>query len=218
MYQEKIIEKGGENVLIQHIDDVNIAEVKFRLRSVKDKAPVAMYRAINDAVAKTKTETKRSISSRYHITQKKVEPNIRPFKASKSNLKGSILTRGETISLLKFKINKRKNLSAAVLRQNSPKALTRNPKAFIATMKNKNGSEHTGIFERKGDYEEKRKTRKDGKAQEVNKHNEKIRELDAPSIPQMFKSKETMKMVREAADETLKRRIEHYINYYLERG
>lgn len=205
-------------MIIQNIDVTNLNQVKSRLGSLKDKAPVAMYRAINDSVAKTKTETKRAISKRYHIKQKDVKDNIYPFKASKSNLKGAIVTRGEKISLYKFKIKEGTTSSAAVLRQNSPKPLEHDPKAFIATMKNSDESEHTAFFERKGLYKKKRKKMEYGKKRKVNKHNEQIRQLFGPAIPQMMGRVETMEGIKVAANETLRKRLEHYINYFLEQG
>ena len=212
-------------MIISNIDVTNLDQVKSRLGSLKDKAPIAMYRAINDSVAKTKTETKRAISKRYHIKQKDVKDNIYPFKASKSKLKGAIVTRGEKISLYNFKTKEGKLISAAVLRENSPKSLEHNPKAFIATMKNKgkdgSSSEHMGIFERKIPGEQhvkKRKKMKKGKERAVTKHNVQIRELKGPAVPQMMGNVETMEVIKAAANETLRKRLEHYINYFLENG
>lgn len=204
-------------MIISNIDVTNLELVKSRLGSLKDRAPIAMYRAINDSVAKTKTETKKAISNRYHIKQKDVKDSIYPFKASKSKLKGAIVTRGEKISLYKFKTKEGKIISAAVLKQNSPKPLTHDPKAFIATMKNG----HTGIFERKIPGEEdvkKRKKMPEGKGGAVTKHNVQIREKDGPAIPQMMGREETMERIRTAANETLQRRLEHYVSYFLEKG
>lgn len=205
-------------MIISNIDATNLELVKARLGSLKDRAPIALYRAINDSVAKTKTETKRAISKRYHIAQKNVALHIYSFKANKSNLKGAITTKGEKISLYKFRIKQGNPASAAVLRANSPKALEHDPKAFIATMKNGSGSGHVGIFERKGLYAKKRKTTEYGKARKINKHNEQIRELFGPAIPQMMGREETMERIRATANETLQRRLEHHINYLLEKG
>lgn len=57
-------------MIVQNIEIANVQEVKLRLGSLKSKAPTVMCRAVNDAISKAFTETKRSIAHDYHITQK----------------------------------------------------------------------------------------------------------------------------------------------------
>ena len=146
-------------MIIQNIEVANVEEIKLRMGSLKDKAPTALCRAINDAVSKSFTETKRSIAHDYHITQKNVAPHIIKIKANKSNLKGAISAEGERISFYKFKFKDGNPISSAVLGENSPKQLNGDPKAFIAVMQNG----HEGIFVRKGLYKKKRKKMEYGK-------------------------------------------------------
>lgn len=201
-------------MIVQNIEIANVQEVKLRLGSLKSKAPTVMCRAVNDAVSKAFTETKRSIAHDYHITQKNVAPHIQKIKANKSSLKGAISAKGERISLYKFKFKNGNPISAAVLGENGPKQLNGDPKAFIAVMKN----EHEGIFVRKGLYKKKRKKMEYGKKRKVNAHNEQIRQLFGPSVPQMMKNETVMDHIRAEASETLQRRLEHHINYILQKG
>ena len=59
---------------------------------------------------------------------------------------------------------------------------------------------------------------KKGKERAVTKHNVQIRELKGPAVPQMMGNVETMEVIKAAANETLRKRLEHYINYFLENG
>lgn len=45
-------------MIISDVRITGIEDVERRLGSLKDKAPVAMYRAVNDSVSKSFTETK----------------------------------------------------------------------------------------------------------------------------------------------------------------
>ena len=67
-------------MIVSNIEVANIKEIKLRMGSLKNKAPIAMYRAINDSVSKTFTETKKVISANYHITQKML---LHKFRLSK---------------------------------------------------------------------------------------------------------------------------------------
>lgn len=203
-------------MIISDVRITGIEDVERRLGSLKDKAPVAMYRAVNDSVSKSFTETKKAISANYHITQKNIAPSLKKLKASRSNLKGAVSAKGERISLYKFKHKGGNPISAAVKKSNSPKPLDGNPKAFIAVMKNANGGNHNGIFERKGLYKKKRKTTEYGRRVKINKHNEQIRELDGPAIPQMMNDKKTMERIKNMASETMQRRLEHHIQRILQ--
>lgn len=71
---------------------------------------------------------------------------------------------------------------------------------------------------RKGLYKKKRKKMEYGKKRKVNAHNEQIRQLFGPSVPQMMKNETVMDHIRAEASETLQRRLEHHINYILQKG
>lgn len=203
-------------MIISQVDVTGIKDVERRLGELKNKAPVAMYRAINDSVSKTLTEMKKIPTEEFNVTaQKSVAKSLDSHKASRSNLKGSVSANGERIDLYKFKHSLSGALAkAAVLKGNSPKKLEKGEKkAFIASM----GNDHKGIFERPG-VAKKRKTRKKGLTSKITKHNELIRELTGLSVPQMLNNKESLERVRQVASERLTDRLEHHIAYILSRG
>lgn len=202
-------------MIISQVDVAGIRDIEQRLGDFKNRAPVAMYRAINDSVSKTFTEMKKVPAEEFHVAQKNVAPSLKKHKASKSSLKGAISARGERLDLYKFKHSLSKGITkAAVKKVNSPKELQKgDKKAFIATMSNG----HTGIFERPG-IKKMRHTRKPGRESTVTKHNELIRELTGLSVPQMLKNEESMERIKKVAATHLNKRLEHHINYILSRG
>lgn len=202
-------------MIVSQVDVTGIREVERRLGELKDKAPVALCRAINDAVSKTRTEMKKVPQDEFHVQQSGVYKELKPHKASKSNLKGAVSASGERIDLYKFKRSLASEIvKAAVIKPNSPKALEKGEKrAFIVTV----GKDHKGIFERQG-LLKKRKTRKAGLSSRITKHNESIRELTGLSAPQMLNNKEAIKRLEGVAGETLNNRLQHHVDYILQRG
>ncbi len=202
-------------MIILQTDMPRVKEIEQRMGKLKNQAPVAMYRAINDAVSKTRTEMKKVPQDDFHVVQKGVAAELKPHKASRSNLKGSVSVSGERIDLYKFKHSLSGALAkAAVIKANSPKGLEKGEKkAFIASM----GNGHMGIFERQG-LVKKRKTRKKGLASRITTHNESIRELTGLSVPQMLKNEESMERIKQVAAERLNERLHHHIDYILSRG
>lgn len=189
-------------------------EIQLRLKELKDRAPQALYRAINDAVSKTFTEEKRAAAGKYNIAQKNVAPTLRKVKASRSRLKGGVISTGERISLYDFKHSAGNPIKVSVKKGGSSKSLDGDPKAFIAEMKNG----HIGIFERKRDYKKKIKKRKLGVKEGINRHNVRIKQLNSLSVPQMLKDEKLMGQVEDKARDVLMERLEHHIEYILRKG
>lgn len=201
-------------MIIQDIEVPSIGTIEKRLGKLRARAPQALYRAINDAVSGAFTEEKKAASEKYNVAQKNVAPTLRKAKASKSNLKGAVISTGKRIPLYDFKNKDGDPISVAVKKGNSMKPLNGDPKAFIATMKNG----HIGIFERKGTLQKGRKTRRPGVQRTVNKHNERIRQLHSLSVPQMLKDEKMMGRIEDKAMDVLQKRLEHHIDYILKRG
>lgn len=203
-------------MITSQVNVTGIRDIERRLGAFKSRAPVAMYRAINDSVSKTFTEMKKIPLEEFNVTaQKNVASSLKKHKASKSNLKGAVSANGERLDLYKFRHSLSGALAkAAVMKANSPKKLEKgSKKAFIASMRNG----HIGIFERQG-LAARRKTRKKGEQSKITKHNESIRELTGLSVPQMLKNKESMDRIKQVAAEYLDERLEHHIEYILSRG
>lgn len=203
-------------MIVSQVEVMGIREVEQRLGGLKNRAPDAMCRAINDEVSKTFTEMKKMPLEDFHVTsQKSVAKSLKKHKASRSSLKGAVSANGERIDLYKFKHSRSRGIAkAAVIKANSPKRLERGAKkAFIASM----GNGHKGIFERQG-LVKKRKTRKKGVSSRITKHNESIRELTGLSVPQMLKNEESMTRIKQVAGERLNERLQHHIDYILSGG
>ncbi len=205
-------------MIISDIEMEGADEIIKRLKELREKAPQALCRAINDAVGKTFTEEKRAVSKRYNIAQKNVAPTLEKVKASRSRLKGAVISKGERISLYDFKHKEGETISVSVKKGGSQKQLDGNPRAFIAKMDNG----HMGIMERKGVYKNKIKRRKMGKVKKghpaINDHNERIKQLNSLSVPQMLKDEKLLGEIEEVAREKLYERLDHHIDYILGKG
>lgn len=194
----------------------NVEVIQARLRKFKSKTPLVLSRAINRAVTNVQKNMAKETASRYYVKSGDVKDTIKPVKATKTSLKGAVISGGDGIALSKFKVSPETPVKyrgakrsprvykAAVKKSGGMKPLDGNPKAFIAIMKNSNKSEgasdHTGVW-----------TRKSGKSLP-------IKQLYGPSIPQMIKNEDTMSKINKEASETLQKRIDAEINNILRKG
>lgn len=205
-------------MIISNIELEGSDEIVKRLKELRGKAPQALCRAINDAVSKAFTEEKKVVSKKYNVSKADAGDTLKKVRASRSRLKGVVISKGERITLYKFNPIDGETISVAVKRGGAQKNLDGNPKAFIAKMDNG----HIGIFERKGEYKDKIKRRKLGNVKKgrpgINKHNERIYEMHSLSVPQMLKDEELMGRIEDAARDKLYKRLDHHINYILGKG
>lgn len=196
------------NVGIQ-VNEAQLNDIKKRLGNLKNKAPTVLYRAINRAVRKAKTEAKDAANEEYFIAKGNIEKTLRITKASRSKLSAELTSRGGPIALTKFKVSpghavKRtkkgkpspKAYKAAVKRDSGLKPLSGDPKAFFATM----GSGHDGMMER------------------VSSRRLPLKQLYGPAVPSMIKNEEVIEKIQKEATETLEKRIDAEINNILQRG
>lgn len=195
-------------MIIQKVEVTGIEDVERRLGNLKAKAPTVVSRAINRAVSNVQKNMAKETSSKYYISSGDVKKTLRLVKASKSSLKAAVISNGPGIALSKFKVNpgtvvryrgksrSPKVYKAGVEKAGGVKPLNGNPKAFIAVMK----SGHKGVFEREsGDSLP-------------------IKQLYGPSVPQMIKNEEIMKVINDDANETLQKRIDAEIANLLRKG
>ncbi len=200
-----------------HFD--GIEEVEEKLGNLKSKAPIVIYRTINRAAGKVRTEAKKEVAARYYIQQKDVYKTIRIIKASRAKLSAEITSRGGPIALSKFHMTKsnRKPVKVTFMRNGkrkySPnvykvsvkksggqKPLDEDPKAFYAFMKAGKSGTHEGVFERIG---RKRLS---------------IQQLYGPAVPSMMKNDDVLDRIKEEASGMLAKRIDAEINNILQRG
>ena len=64
------------------IDIKGIEGLKKKLKKLGDKAPTAMYRAINDAVKKARTEMDRNTRAEYYMKRKFILETLKIGRAS----------------------------------------------------------------------------------------------------------------------------------------
>lgn len=196
-------------MIYQEIRVTGVDEIEKKLGNLKNKAPTALYRAINRAAQKAKTETKREVSDKYFITQREVSDTIRLTKASRAKLSAELTSKGGPIALSKFKVSPRKQVSrtkrgkvspavykAGVEKAGGVKPLSGNPKAFFSAM----GSGHEGVMER------------------VSSRRLPLKQLYGPAVPSMVKNEEVIERIQKEATETLEKRIDAEINNILQRG
>lgn len=217
------------------ISEADIKDIKKRLGIFQDKTPTVLARAINRTVDNIKTNMKNEAEKRYHVTKQAIAKTLEPHKVNESTLdNGYVKSKGAVIPLIKFKVAPTHTVSykdgkanpavymASVKKGSALKPLDGNPKSFIAVMKNK----HKGVFTRTGrwetSYREHQKrtreyNRKRGERAHSS-HNEIIQQNFGPSVPQMIGNKECMRDIKEAAQSTLRKRIDVEIENILRKG
>lgn len=175
---------------------------------MKKDAPLVVSRAINRAIQNVKKNMGKETSARYFISSGDVKKTVNVTKASKSNLKAAAISQGGGIALSIFKVNpgtpvryrgksrSPKVYKAGVKKSGGVKPLNGDPKSFVAVMK----SGHKGVFTR------------------ISGDGLPIKQNYGPSVPQMVKNEDIMKIINKDANETLKKRIDAEVSNILRKG
>jgi len=165
----------------------------------------ALVRALNDALAKAKTQSKREITAIYATKQRQVADMMRPIKASESRLQARLVFSGFRLPLMKyFKVT-----PAAPPSQKGVPVSARTPatilvrkdtgahvskRGFVAKM----ASGHIGLFERMPGMQTK-----SGK--------DKIKERSGSSVVTMADNENVAENTMRSANEVLARRLDHHM-------
>lgn len=173
-------------------------ELKKKLKMLGDKAPTAMYRAINDAAKKARTEMDQKVREEYTVKQKPVLSSLKIDRANSQKLRATVHSKGSAIQLAEFKTNptkaspkRKKPISVSVKKSGGKKPLSRDPKAFIATVKgDKIVTERTST--QRGP----------------------LKGLFGPAVPSMIKNEDIISDVKDETEKRLAERLDHYIQYY----
>ncbi|MCT4543291.1 MAG: phage tail protein [Vallitalea sp.] len=181
------------------VNSLDIAIVEQKLGSFKNKAPTAISRALNRAAANAKTNTSKKVREGYNIKAKTIRETIDVNKANKNKLRSSVKSKGEKVSLSKFKVspaNPRPTRPPKVLKVSVKKdtGLKEILGAFVANI---NGNK---VFER------------------TTKSRLPIKQLYGPAVPQMLGNEVVRKSIEEEARKTYLTRLEHEINRVLEKS
>lgn len=182
------------------------------LRDIPGAADKAIRSATNRAAAYLRTASVKHIRDRYDISAKNVrEKDVFQVKyILGQGLSAIISFAGHKIPLYRYGGTSPKQPAAGTLvKAHIMKATRPYPfyNAFIATMQNSNGKNHTGIFERTG-KPSSRNTSADLKR-------ESIREITGLSVKQMLNNDETRNRLTLETVDKWEERIEHEINAFL---
>lgn len=168
-----------------------LKEVEKELGQYKDKAPVALYRALNRAAANAKTNVSKKAREKYNVKAKDVGSTIKIVNANKGSLRAIVQSTGERLPLIKFRVS-----PSSPRPKNPPKVLKVEVKrgglkalvgAFVA---NVNGNK---VF--------KRTTSK----------RLPIEQLFGPAVPQMIGSGSVKEFVESEATKIFDQRLDHEI-------
>lgn len=174
----------------------NLKDFKDGLRRLRDRAPVAIARAINRTLAAERTQAKRAIAADTGLRAKDVDAALQVDKATPARLRAFITVSGRRIPLIGFSARgpepsrgRGKGVSYRL-----PKGRGRHAQAFIARMK----SGHRGVYVR------------------TTPQRLPIIELFGPSLPKVFEEK-YLGNAPERAQATLATNLRHEISYALKR-
>jgi hypothetical protein len=177
--------------------------VRNALRHIPGASEKAMMRAINRAVAGGKTDAIEQICTEYAIKPSDVKKTIKVIMAKPGKLEAKIISIGSPLPLMKFRVNPKKpSRSRKVVAGVKFSTKASLPHAFIQKMSNG----HVGVFERKA-----------GKGGERVKRLP-IKQLYAPSFPQMLGNDEVLKYIEMKAHYRLDKELRHQIAYLLGGG
>lgn len=178
------------------INAEKIKQVEKELGQYKSKAPVALSRALNRAASRAKTVASKKAREQYIIKAKDINSTIKITKANRGNLRAIVMSRGQRIPLIKFKVspsnprpkNPPKVLKVAV-KKGSLKELVG---AFVA---NVNGNK---VFKR------------------TSSSRLPIQQLYGPAVPQMLGSNFVTEFTENETDNVFEERLDHEIKRIME--
>lgn len=202
-------ETGGMYIDINGITDSHsIERAEMLLRNIPGAADKAIRSATDRAAAYLRTASIRHIRERYDISAKNVrnEDTFQVKYIRSQGLSVTISFAGHKIPLYRYGGTSPKQpvvgelVKAHVMKVTRPYPFYH---AFVATMQNSTGNNHTGIFERTG-YPSARNPRREA-----------IREITGLSVKQMLNNEETRNRLTMETVDKWEERIEHEINAFL---
>lgn len=167
---------------------LNTTQTKAAMRKLKDKAPIAIARALNRARTAARTVQVREMSRDMGISQSAIKKEVRETNATPTKLFCRIEVTGARIPLYQFKARQTKRGVSYKL----PGGAGKIDSAFIATMR----SGHMGVFKRKG-------------ARRLP-----IQELYGPSLPRVFEKVRPLGLAR--GEEALATNLQHEFKFAMQ--
>lgn len=205
--------------MIVYVPEDVISRLNERLKATPEKMPDVLRNTINSTAKSARREVAKLAREQYTIKTGDFNKAMEIENATQRYLQATIHTKGSPVPLYGFKRRNNTRAEAAkaqVLSSGSLKKLVlkggadngKDLKAFVQTVKNKDGSKHTGIFQRMTREERQKSTSK--------KRNP-IKQLYAPSIPQMTgNEKRVYSVVQPFIVENLRNNLEKHIAKVME--
>lgn len=185
-------------VVTVNVDEKRIKEIQNQLGSMGGRAPQAISRAMNRAIAALDVEANKGIRKKYHVKAGDVKSATTRKKTSPSKLSASVEMAGSPMGLDKFKVSpktvnpKRKSqLKISVRKDRGAKTIGGAFNANIAGVK---------VMKRTG------------------KKRLPIDRLFGPSVPQMAKNEEVSLAAGRRGGVVFEERLRHEIGRLIERG
>ncbi len=173
------------------------------LRSVQQRFPLAVARAANRTMYGMGTDAARETLKRYFVKFGDVKKSIEYRKATAGNLIGTMISKGKRLSLANYQLTpktpsagKKSALKGAVKRDGGLKPLG---PAFLVK---RAGDRYFPFYRVGASGGQKFKG---------------IQSLISPSMPQIIKNEETVRVMEQNAEERFRTRIEHEVDYIRDR-
>ena len=173
------------------IDAKNLEYAQRKLGGAPKQIEQAAANAINYTITKIKTQTSKSIRKNYLVSAKNIKGALDIKRASRSNLRGVLASRGSPLLLTAFRVrnHKRGPVKVQIRKQGGAKLV---PGLFLGVSRNG----YKGAMQRK-----KRKARYP------------LRIPYGPSVPQMFGAENVIGELTPLAEATLNERFLHEVEY-----
>lgn len=166
--------------------------LRARLEALGTQAPVAISRALNRTLSVVQTATLRALAADTGLAQKDIRGGLATERARVGHQEATLRVTGRRIPLLAF--GARQTRTGVTYRLGQGRGLA--PSAFLATMR----SGHRGAFKRK------------------TPRRLPIVELFGPSLPHVIVKQRIFEALQAKAEETLRTRLEHEIQFLADRG
>ena len=163
-------------------DEKQITKIENMLKETPKKVPVVVANTLTETAKYAKRITPTQILKKYTAFRGDISNSLRVVKANSSNLEARVDSSSRQTPLIYFKTTPRKFVYTApvVTEVKVAESHTLTKKYFVQKMK----SGHVGVFRR-----EVKSTDYNGRLP--------IAQLYGPSVPQMFKNKEVISVVRD---------------------
>lgn len=171
------------------VDTKEIERITTLLSDIPNGMEKATSNAINRTMQTSRTAAVRKVRETYDIRAKDIRSTITIKRAGGSGLTGSMISRGSTIPLIKFRVS-----------PNKPSPKRRKP--IIASVKKSGGT-------LKGAFVPQLSSGYAGVFTRVGLSRLPIKELYGPSAPQMIGEKSVIEEVENKAEETMIQRMSH---------